>query len=274
MHFDAHVHSAASPDSELNPVDAILALKSKGLGIAFTEHVDFVTPAVGKDTSAKDAPHGDTDFICDFDIYPSQYTGLKTQYGDAVLLGLEIGLSAAYFPLNTQTINQYSYDFILGSIHNVDGFDVFKASSSMDAESFCRRYLTYAKEMVEYCGFFDSFGHIDYIARYCEKTAQIFMYKNFAEEFDALLKSLAERDLAMEINTSRFGNNTLVGRLQVIYKRFKELGGRYVTIGSDAHNEHALGRYYAKAIGLANMAGLIPVYFRQRERFSCDGMNV
>jgi len=268
MHYDAHVHSAASPDSELNPIDAIYVLQKKGLGVAFTEHADFVTPKTGKDLTAKDAPKGNRDFICDFDIYPSQYKSIQAQYKDNVLLGIEIGLNAAYHPLNSQ-IARGSYDYVLGSIHGVDGYDIYTTASKMDSDTFCRRYLTYGKEMVEYCGFFDAFAHIDYIARYSQGAERIFHYKNFPKEFDALLKTLAEKDLALEINTSRMGNNKVVGQLLPIYKRFKELGGRYVTIGSDAHNEWALGRFYAKAIGIANIAELTVVYFRERERLIC-----
>jgi len=269
MHFDSHVHSAASPDSELNPVDAIKTLKHKNLGVIFTEHVDFETPKEGMDKTAKDAPQGIKDFICDFDIYPSQYMHLRS---NSVLLGMEIGLTAAYYPINCK-IADAGFDFILGSIHNVDGHDVYRSSNTMDADIFCRRYLTYAKEMVEYCGFFDSFGHIDYIARYSDNTYHAFHYSNFPMEFDALLKAIAERDLAMEINTSRFGNDDIVGRLQPIYKRFHELGGKYVTIGSDAHNIQGLGRYYKKAIGLANMSNLTPVYFKERKRLICGKNN-
>ena len=265
MHFDAHVHSAASPDSELNPVDAINTLKSKGLGVIFTEHVDFVIPQTGMDMSAPDAPNDGYEFTCDFDIYPSRYHKLR---GSSVLLGLEIGLTAAFLPVNNQLADG-DYDFILGSIHYVDGHNVYTSSSSMEARSFCRRYLTYAKEMVEVSGFFDSFAHIEYVARYSNKIGRMFHYKNFAEEFDALLKTLAERDLAMEINTSRFGNDGVAGQLLPIYKRFNELGGRYVTIGSDAHTVSNLGRYYKKAVGIAAIAGLVPVYYQGRKRFVC-----
>jgi len=268
MHFDAHVHSAASPDSELNPIDAIKALKAKGLGVAFTEHVDFVTPTKGKDMNAPDAPKAVLgDFVCDFDIYPSQYRALREQ--DTVLLGVEIGLNAAYFSLNSQIADE-DYDFVLGSIHYVDGLDVYHNSIKMEPYDFCRRYLTYGKEMVEYCGFFDAFAHIDYIARYSKGIERIFHYKDFSREFDALFKALAERDMALEINTSRFGNNKVVGQMLPIYKRFKELGGRFVTIGSDAHNMYSLGRHYAEALGLANIAGLTPVYYRGRERHICN----
>ena len=270
MHYDAHVHSAASPDSELNPEDAILTLKSKGLGVVFTEHVDFVTPKTGRDMSAKDFPMAVNDFICDFDIYPSQYQALRAKHEGSVLLALEIGLTAAYLPLNIQTAAG-GYDFILGSIHFVDGHDIYSTASSMEAEYFCRRYLTYAREMVEISGFFDSLAHIDYAARYNDKINRLFSYNNFPKEFDALLGLLAERGLSMEINTSRLGDANAVKQLLPIYKRFKTLGGRYVTIGSDAHNKWSLGRNYKNALGLASMAGLTPVYYKERERHICRG---
>ena len=269
MHFDAHVHSAASPDSELDPYEAIHILKSKGMGVAFTEHADFVTPKTGRDMNATDCPKAGKDFICDFEIYPSQYRSIKAEYSDHVLLGIELGLTAAFLPLNTQ-IADNNLDFVLGAIHHVDGHDVYGEAASMDAREFCSRYLTYGKEMVEICGFFDSFAHIDYVARYSPKINRIFYYKNFKKEFDGLLLALAERELALEINTSRFGDDNVVGQLTPIYKRFKELGGKYVTIGSDSHGGWGLGRHYAKAIGLADMAGLVPVYYRGRERFLCQ----
>ena len=266
MHFDAHVHSTASPDSELIPWEAIQVLKSKGLGVIFTEHVDFTTPTTGKDLTASDAPKNARDFVCDFDIYPSQYRGIRS---DSVLLGLEIGLNAAYLPLNTQVADN-DYDYILGSIHFVEGYDIYTDASKMDAESFCRLYLIYARQMVELCGFFDSLAHIDYITRYCEKINKLFHYNNFPEEFDDLLQALADRELALEINTSKFGDNNTQKQLLPIYKRFKALGGQYVTIGSDAHSAWGLGRYYAKALGLANIAKLTPVYYKQRKRFVCE----
>ncbi|MCL2406146.1 MAG: PHP domain-containing protein, partial [Defluviitaleaceae bacterium] len=160
MYFDAHVHSAASPDSEADPIEVILALKSKGLGTTFTEHIDFVTPTQGRDFTAHDAPKSkhNVDFICDFAIYPSQYRKLRS---GTVLLGLEVGLTAAYLELNTQQANN-DYDFILGSIHYVDGIDLYYNAKNMETESFFRRFLTYSLEMVELSGFFDSFAHIDY----------------------------------------------------------------------------------------------------------------
>jgi len=269
MHFDAHVHSATSPDSELDPLDAINTLRSMGLGTIFTEHVDFITPVDGKNFAANDAPiHIGTprDFVCDFEIYPSMYKSLRDP--KSVLLGIEIGLNAAYYDLNYKVTNG-EYDFVLGAIHYVRGIDIYNDSKYQDPTNFCRDYLTYAKEIVEYCGFFDAFAHIDYITRYEGKLNKVFEYKTYEKEFDALLSALISRDVVLEINTARFGNPNVIAQLLPIYKRYQELGGMYVTIGSDAHTKRALGRFYANAIGLAKMAKLTPVYFCDRKRFLC-----
>ena len=265
MYLDAHVHSAASPDSEQDPVDVINTLQKMSLGVVFTEHADFVTPTLGKDETATDSPDIPTDFICDFDIYPAQYRRYRS---DSVFLGIELALNAAFLPLNSQTADN-DYDFVIGSVHYVDGYDIYSGAAEMDAESFCRRYLTYSKEMVELCGFFDALGHIDYVARYSPAIDKLFYYKNFPAEFDALFSSLAERGLALEINTARFGNNNVIKQLLPMYKRFRALGGRYVTIGSDAHFEWALGQYHAQAVELAAMAGLTLVYYKERKLHVC-----
>ncbi|MCL2386834.1 MAG: histidinol-phosphatase HisJ family protein [Defluviitaleaceae bacterium] len=286
MYFDSHVHSAASPDSQMNPVEAIAALGSNGMGVAFTEHVDFAENHEGQDPTATDAIRHIADFLCDFEKY-HEYESLRMNKNNAVTLGLELGLTAAFLQLNEKTATAYNYDFILGSVHAVDGVEVYHACRKRINEPVPKidRYLTYAKEMVELCGFFDAFGHIDYIARFCTpQFAADFKYENFPQEFDALLKAIAERDISLEINTSRFGrqyawdsNATTVAQAQrpeevmlKICKRFAQLGGRFCTLGSDAHQIKDLGRQFATAKEIAAAANLTPVYYRERKPIPCE----
>jgi histidinol-phosphatase (PHP family) len=261
MFFDAHVHSAVSPDSEMPAATAITTLKQKGLGVVFTEHCDFVTQTEGKDTTATDAPRVPGDFIVDFDRYHKEYRPLRSQ---TVLMGLEFTLSAAFLPLNTQTAAG-DYDFILGAVHTVDGLDLYHEARKQNGRDLTRRYLTYAKEMVELCGFFDSLAHIDYICRYAPQVAEWLRYENFPDEFDALFKALVKREKSIEINTARFGDVKTKRVLFSVYRRFAELGGKYCTIGSDAHRPQGLGRYYKDALAIANETGLIPVYYKERK---------
>jgi histidinol-phosphatase (PHP family) len=249
MHFDAHVHSAVSPDSEMDPREAIAVLARKGLGVAFTEHCDF-----------------HCDFMADMDRYHGEYPPLRS---DRVLMGLELSLVGDSLAQNEQAAAG-EYDFIVGAVHTIEKLDLYYEGRNMDPRELCRRYLTYAREMVELCGFFDSLAHIDYIARYIPGTAEYLQYREHPGEFDALLASLAQRDKAMEINTVRLGERAAERGLLPIYRRFRELGGRYATIGSDAHRPRDLGRHYAIALRIARAAGLTPVYYKERKVYPCE----
>jgi len=246
MIFDSHVHSIISFDSEMGFDEAIKAAHKKGLGITFTEHVDF-----------------QEGFVFDFNEYPHSYRHLRS---DSVLLGVEVGLAPAFLEQNKKLGD---YDFVIGSVHSVDGID-FYHDFPEDVHGFICRYLNYACEMVEDC-FFDSFGHIDYIARYNPMTpdkynpdsAGLFKFENFPNEFDRLLKIIAEKGIAIEINTSYFDKINSFP----IYKRFAQLGGRYCTLGSDSHTTDTIGKFIPEAKKIADEAGLEVVYFKDRKKF-------
>jgi len=224
-------------------------LRRQGLGTTFTEHCDF-------------PPYN---FMVDFDRYEREYRPLRS---DSVLMGLELTLNEEHHAQNTQ-IAAGDWDFILGSIHYVDGINLFYDADTQPANQLIHRYLTDMKAMVESCGFFDSLAHIDYICRYSTAANEIFLYENYPEAFDALFTALAERNLAMEISTKRLGNARNRQALFNLYKRFAKLGGQYVTIGSDAHMPEQLGKDIIKAQKIANEAGLTAVYFRERKRCAC-----
>ena len=67
----------------------------------------------------------------------------------------------------------------------------------------------------------------------------------------------------MEINTSAWEADEPWG-LDIL-RRFRELGGRFVTVGSDAHNPRALGRRFREAGALAEQAGLALAFYRGHE---------
>ena len=60
---------------------------------------------------------------------------------------------------------------------------------------------------------------------------------------DEILKTLAAKGKGLEMNTS--GVDRSVGFLPTIdfFRRFQELGGEIVTVGSDAHRCERVGQY-------------------------------
>ena len=267
MQLDSHIHSFLSPDSEMDPANVVRILRSDGLGCCFTDHVDYVTPEEGLDPSANDRPAAAFDFLLS---EPEEFPEVFFKYkDDDVFLGLEIGLTAAYYPLNSQTASRDGMDFVVGSVHFVDGLDVTGDFFKQYEGDPYRRFLEYTLEMIEQSGFFDSLGHIDYISRYSPLDEKNVLYAAYRDEYQALFKALAAREKALEINTERFGDARAEANLYQIYKHFRLAGGKYVTIGTDAHSYNELGRFHARALRMARETGLAPVYFKDREMRLC-----
>ena len=68
-------------------------------------------------------------------------------------------------------------------------------------------------------------------------------YEQFSVEFDNIFSYLADNNKCLEINTRTY-NEKKYGKLNFdinILKRYKELGGKYVCLGSDAHDISQIG---------------------------------
>lgn len=79
-------------------------------------------------------------------------------------------------------------------------------------------------------------GHLDHMIRYGENRERDFSYARFADEIDAILITLIESGRGIEVNTSasRYGVGRWHPQTEVV-RRYRELGGEIITVGSDAH---------------------------------------
>ena len=76
---------------------------------------------------------------------------------------------------------------------------------------------------------------------------------------------MIDKNKPIEINTRRLDNAETIKALVPLYKRYKALGGRYCTLGSDAHYTEHIGRRLNEALLIAQEAELQPVYFKERQ---------
>ena len=246
--FDTHVHSAASPDADMLPQEAIHAAAHQGLGLIFTEHIDF-------------HPTGGTDFCADLSRYPHDYAPLRS---DAVLLGVEIGLTAPAYEKNA-AVAAKDWDYVLGSVHfTPDGAaDLFFTKTF--PPPLHAQHLQHILEMVRLNPFFDALAHLDYISRYTTLPEKNLFYAEFAATYDAIFAECIARGKVLELNTRRWPDATAQQNLFTLFSRYREMGGRHATIGSDAHTVQQVGHMHAQAFQLLQEAGLTPVYFRERK---------
>ena len=94
-------------------------------------------------------------------------------------------------------------------------------------------------------------------------------YSTFKDDIDKILKIIVEREKVLELNTRRFNTRRGIKELVPIYKKYKELGGKYVTLGSDAHRVEAVCNYFDRAIDFVKELDLQIVTFCERQLEIC-----
>lgn len=252
--FDTHLHTQFSTDSNMKADDVATLAKDEGLGIIITEHLDL------------DYPENPEAFLFSFDDY---FNSLEPLRSDSFLLGVELGLRPECSKKNTVLMKGQPFDEIIGSIHVVDGFDVYRPdfTNGRPKDVTYRQYLQEILTCIETFDDFDTLGHVDYICRYVNYPEPEIDLETFYDEWTAICQVLILKEKALEINTRRLDNSVTVNALTKLYARYKELGGKYVTIGSDAHNLPAVGKNFKEAFSMADELGLQPVYFKQRKMY-------
>ena len=256
MLFDSHMHTKFSADSQMTATEAVNRAATLNLGIVFTEHHDFGLELDGREFSFDPA------------AYMNDYKNLR---GDTVRLGVEVGLRKSARVANENFLAQADFDFVIGSIHLVDDLDIYYPEffADKDKATAYRKYFRQMAAEAAVCDF-DALGHIDYICRAAPYADAEIDYATFAEEIDTVLKIVVEREKVLELNTRRFDSDRAIHELVPVYKKYRALGGRFVTIGSDAHRVDAIGNFFARALEFVRELDLTPVTFRERRLIALD----
>ncbi len=221
-------------------------------GIAITDHVDFNPGDEGYQY------FDERGFSREFEIQKSCFNSeLK------ILKGVEFDAPNLY-PDHFHFFTESDYDVLIGSVHMIG--DVFVGNREklrhLSLEGLFNAYYKNMLEMVE-SGGFDILAHMDFPKRYYHCS------KGDPELIDAILEVIIDKSIALEINTSPLRKNyneTSPGR--DIIKRFQQLGGQKITIGSDAHSPEHIVRDFDYVLNmLKDFPGLIPGYFEKRSFF-------
>ena len=100
---------------------------------------------------------------------------------------------------------------------------------------------------------FDVLGHLTFISKaWANPVKRPIRFDLYREIADEIMKELVRKDKGMEINTSGKDPCGVFLPSKEYLLRFKELGGKIVTVGSDAHNPERVGQYCMEACRLAN----------------------
>lgn len=247
--IDMHTHTDNSPDGNHSAMYMAEVAERNGIErVAFTDH-------------------------CEVDwFYKDEYDKRSVQsYFEVskakaafegrldILRGIELA-QPHYIPeLAEKIINSFEYDVIIGSIHNLrekQDFYHFESFDGFVIEDLMNEYFDEIINMIQW-GNIDVVAHITYPFRYifniCGYVEDI---NKYSEKVDEILKLCAEKDKALEINMGglKYPINKPSPDIETI-KRYKELGGKLVSVGSDSHYAERIGFGIPRAYEIAREAG-------------------
>ncbi|MBQ3089955.1 MAG: histidinol-phosphatase HisJ family protein [Oscillospiraceae bacterium] len=245
MYADYHMHTFFSFDGEASAEQSALSAMNKGLDeICFTDHLDFdLHPVV---------------HLPDFSARAEEIRRLRALFpGLTIRLGAEVSLRD---PLCAQQAREamagHEFDFIIGSVHTVDGISAW-ADAYYEGKSQQEAYQLYVETIwraLPTLPEMNVLGHFDFVAKYAPYPDRALRLSHAPEIFDLIFRQLAEEGKAMEINTASWQQDAPWGL--DIFTRFRQLGGQFVTIGSDTHGYERVGARFQEALALAQAAGI------------------
>ena len=251
--FDFHMHSQVSFDGHDTAVNMANAAAAMGLKeICFTDHMDY------------DPLHPEYPYAFDIAIYNKEYKdlyvpGLKIRYG------FEFGMLPDNREQFQKDLSRREWDFVLGSAHFAGGQDVYHAQY-WEHKTHYQAVLGSLEETlacVKNHDDFDVLAHLTFVGKAGgNPNRQPILYRDYREVTDEIFK------LLVAINTSGLDacGDFLPGMEYL--RRFKELGGEIVTVGSDAHHANRVGQYCVQVCeAVREVFGYVCTFEKRKPQF-------
>jgi len=257
--LDAHLHSNLSPDSDVAiDVYAAAALERGIAELAITDHVDFEpgAPAFGYATFE------------DRERVVRLAAARWAPQGVAIRFGVELTYDRSWEADIRDHLARHAYDFTIGSVHDrvSSPYHPGNVQAWVEGRSL-RDIVAPAFDEVEAAarsGLFDALGHLDVVKRYLHPFVTKETLAGAPELYEPILRALIDSGTALEINTSGLRHPVAEAYPSAaVVARFRELGGRAISIGSDAHRAGHFGWALADGYRTAIELGFTALTFRR-----------
>ncbi|MBQ9625344.1 MAG: histidinol-phosphatase HisJ family protein [Clostridia bacterium] len=247
MKFDYHLHSSISKDSDEELMAMVVALRELDFdGMCFTEHLDPFFPDEFEP------------FFIDWQAYKQKIAAARAMFPELeIYMGIEAGLHPNSYEEIDKQIKENDLDFVLGSMHctnetTIGEFGYYEKYEKRQAQE---DYLTCLIENLKSFDNYDCVAHIGFLSKFAPEPGWEIHYSDFPDHIDTLLKVVIEKGKGIEMNTSGLKNSKYTLPAEDIIKRYKELGGEILTIGSDGHNTEFAGYEFDYGAMIAKRCG-------------------
>ena len=265
---DQHLHSRHSVDSKADPVANCEHALAAGLsGLTFTEHYDMHPSERGQ---------------CqwDYDAIAATIEDLRRRFAPQleVGFGIEVDYQAAQKEEIIGYLDRHAFDVVLLSVHWCGGRPLHlpRRWQGLTAADMRRDYLAELRGAAQWCGElaadgrrpFDIVSHLDYVKRYLLSYWGTPLERVAGAELDPILKAFIAAGVIPEINTAGLRRDEAAAYPAYdVLQRYRELGGQFVSIGSDAHRSVDIGHGFGAAAARLEAIGFAgEAVFRERRR--------
>lgn len=225
---DSHVHSDCSRDGADPTMMMCESAARLGLyALTMTDHCECnVYAAEAYDRSIRQS------------YFEARKAAAVFQDRLRIYAGMELGQPMQDLSAAEDALDACDFDFVLASVHNVKNMkDFFELDyTAVSVSEALKRYFDEIMEMISW-GRFDALSHLTYPWRYIVGEHGIpIRDADYSDRIDAVLRALIRGHKALELNTS--GLRQKLGKTLPdlpVLQRYRELGGRLVTVGSDSH---------------------------------------
>jgi histidinol-phosphatase (PHP family) len=268
--YDQHLHTWHSEDCQADPADSVRRAIDLGLaGVTFTDHFD---------THPREWPKCQYDY----EAIARAVAELREQFGRQIFIGhgIEVCYQPQQMPWVLDYLDAHRFDVVLLSSHYMGerALHVREQWDGLDTASATRAYLDTVWEAVQFAGklnaqgrpSFDVLGHLDLVKRYTQRYFQTFDVRSHADRVDDILRACLDWGIIPELNLSTLRQDLFEPMpADWIVRRYAELGGEAMSLGSDAHVADDVGAGLAEAAAILKREGIRrQAVFKDRRR--CD----
>jgi histidinol-phosphatase (PHP family) len=270
--LDAHMHTDQSPDSSV-PIDVYAALAvERGIAeIAITDHVDF---------DPRDPAYG----YSRYDDRERVVRGAAERWareGVTIRFGAELTYNRRWEADVRAHLKTYRYDYVIGSVHDWPESPYWpsRVREWVRDRPLDEVVAPYYEEIIGAArsGLFDTIGHLDVVKRYLHPYITAADLGTRPDLQEPALRAIIEAGVSLEVNSSGLrypGAETYPS--SAVVKRYRELGGERVVVGSDAHSRGSFAARLDESYRHIAAAGFEALSFRRggdRVRLEVPGGN-
>ena len=252
MIVDMHCHTTPwSLDSSQTASELISAAETKGLGgVAITDH--YEEELIGEEKISWKFS------IPDYIKHNKIYRKIPEKGIAGCLIGIEYSYQKNAVKLIKEQIKQYNFDFTIVSLHEFDGKNPVTEPEKIfneGIEAFYRSLVKMLDESARELSEAEIIGHYDFFSRYAPETKSKILYRHAPDEFDRLFDTMIRNGQALEINTKTiealryrgYSEEESMPDIEIL-DRYRDMGGRVITLASDAHCPNDVGNLFPEVI--------------------------